>query len=89
MSEDAVFSVVIATRAWRFDAPASQTLLLSSSCRNGTCRTCICKMLSGQVHYRIEWPGLSPDEKREGAILPCVAYPDSDIMLDNVAARRA
>ena len=98
MNEDATFLVVIATRDWRFDAPASQTLLqsaakagitLPSSCRNGTCRTCICRMLSGQVHYRIEWPGLSPDEKREGAILPCVAYPDSDIMLDNVAARRA
>ena len=98
MNEDAVFSVAIAAREWRFDAPAGQTLLLSaakagitlpSSCRNGTCRTCICKMLSGQVHYRIDWPGLSPDEKRAGAILPCVAYPDSDIILDNVAARRA
>jgi hypothetical protein len=41
------------------------------------------------VHYRIEWPGLSADEKREGYILPCVAYPDSDITLESRAARRA
>ncbi len=53
-----------------------------SSCRNGTCRTCICRLLSGQVSYRIEWPGLSLDEKREGYILPCVAYPASDVVIE-------
>lgn len=52
-----------------------------SSCRNGTCRSCICQLLSGQVSYRIAWPGLSPDEKRDGYILPCVAYPASDVVL--------
>ena len=52
-----------------------------SSCRNGTCRSCICHLLSGQVSYRIAWPGLSPDEKRNGYILPCVAYPASDVVL--------
>jgi ferredoxin len=72
-----------------FAAPASLPLLqaaelagltlLDSSCRNGTCRTCICQLVSGQVVYRIEWPGLSLDEKREGFILPCVAYPASDV----------
>jgi ferredoxin len=55
--------------------------LVDSSCRNGTCRTCICQLVSGQVVYRIEWPGLSLDEKREGFILPCVAYPMSDVVL--------
>ena len=57
-------------------------LKLDSSCRNGTCRTCICKLTSGKVTYRIEWPGLSPDEKREGYILPCVAYPLSDVVIE-------
>jgi ferredoxin len=92
------FMVTVAPHGWQFEAPASRPLLLSagragitlpSSCRNGTCRTCLCLMTAGQVHYRIEWPGLSADEKREGYILPCVAYPDSDITLDNCAARRA
>ncbi len=72
-----------------FEAPASQTLLqsaqeaglpLSSSCRNGTCRTCICLLTHGRAVYRIEWPGVSAEEKREGYILPCVAYPASDVV---------
>ena len=56
--------------------------LVDSSCRNGTCRTCICQLVSGRVVYRIEWPGLSLDEKSEGFILPCVAYPTSDVVLE-------
>jgi ferredoxin len=54
---------------------------LPNSCRNGTCRTCLCKMVSGQVHYRIEWPGLSSDEIKDGYILPCVALPASDLVI--------
>ena len=73
-----------------FDAREDQPLLLAaeaaglafaSSCRNGTCRTCIRRVLSGEVRYRIEWPGLLPEEKREGWVLPCVAHPASDIVL--------
>ena len=60
---------------------------MPSSCRNGTCRTCLCLMLSGAVRYRIEWPGLSPDEKRDGYILPCVAIATSDLELEAPAAQ--
>ena len=75
----------------RFDCDPGQTLLqaadaagieLPSSCRNGTCRTCLCKLASGQIRYRIEWPGVSVDEKAEGWILPCVAEATSDVTLD-------
>jgi ferredoxin len=52
-----------------------------SSCRNGTCRTCVAQLSSGQVRYEIEWPGLSAEEKQEGYILPCVAYPCGDLVL--------
>lgn len=75
----------------RFDAPAHLPLLLAaaaagivmdSSCRNGTCRTCLRPLLAGQVHYRIPWPGLLPEEKQSGAwVLPCVAFPLSDVAL--------
>jgi len=75
-----------------FEAPASLPLLLAaeragltlmaSSCRNGTCRACICRLVSGQVFYRIAWPGLSADEKQEGYILPCVAHPASDVVIE-------
>ena len=73
-----------------YHAAADQTLLQSAlaagldvpnSCRNGTCRTCICELESGEIVYRIEWPGLSREEKAEGYILPCVAYPVSDVRL--------
>lgn len=60
---------------------AAAGIELLSSCRNGTCRTCICRLVSGEVRYRIEWPGLLPEEKRDGWILPCVAYPASDVVM--------
>ncbi len=77
--------------AVQFEAPDDLPVLLAaeraglameSSCRNGTCRSCICLMESGSVAYRIAWPGLSADEKREGWILPCVAHPTSDLALE-------
>ncbi|HXD42368.1 MAG TPA: 2Fe-2S iron-sulfur cluster-binding protein [Ramlibacter sp.] len=52
-----------------------------SACRGGTCRTCMCRLLSGQVRYRIQWPGLSAEEKAEGWILPCIAHAQSDLVL--------
>lgn len=90
----AVFTATVMPAGDTFAAPAGQTLLqsaelantpglkLDSSCRNGTCRTCICQLLKGQVTYKIKWPGLSLDEKREGWILPCVACPVSDVVLN-------
>ena len=54
---------------------------LRSACRNGTCRACIARVLEGRVHHRIEWPGLSAEEKSEGWVLPCVAVADSDVVL--------
>jgi len=40
------------------------------------------------VRYRIEWPGLSREEKAEGWILPCVAEAASDVVIEAPAARR-
>ncbi|CAB3918604.1 MULTISPECIES: 2Fe-2S iron-sulfur cluster-binding protein [Achromobacter] len=82
----ASYPVLVQPAGLRFDAPAGTSVLLAaqaagiklpSSCRNGTCRACMCLMLEGEVVYGIEWPGLSRDEKEEGWILPCVAQPVS------------
>lgn len=62
-------------------AAARAGIVLPSSCRNGTCRTCMCRLVSGEVGYRIQWPGLLPEEKAQGYILPCIAYPRSDLVL--------
>ena len=61
---------------------------LPSSCRNGTCRTCLCRLRTGKVVYTVEWPGLSVDERRDGDILPCVALARDDLVLDVPLARR-
>ena len=75
-----------------FDARPDQSLYKSMaqaniswpvSCRTGTCRTCMCRLLEGQVSYEVEWPGLSAEEKREGWILPCVARPLGDVVLQH------
>ncbi len=55
------------------EAVRSGGYALRSSCRNGTCRECMAQLIYGAVRYRIEWPGLSADEKAEGWVLPCVA----------------
>lgn len=73
---------------WWFEIAEGQTILMAaqaagirivSSCRNGSCRTCLCKIRSGQVQHVIEWPSLSYDEKTEGYALACVATADTDL----------
>ena len=90
-------TVRIEPHGYCFEAPASLTLLeaaaaarlkLPRSCRNGTCRTCLCKLVSGHVSYRIEWPGVSREERAEGWILPCVASADTDLVLEVPDAER-
>jgi ferredoxin len=85
-----IFQAQLDSQAPPFAASADQTVLLSalaaghallSSCRNGVCRTCICRLQSGRVSYRMEWPGLSAEEKAEGWFLPCVAYPAADLVI--------
>ena len=72
------------------DAPASSTLLHTllragvlwpASCRNGTCRRCIGQLQAGTVRYSVAWPGLLPEEKTQGCVLPCVALPTSHVVL--------
>jgi ferredoxin len=85
------FSVRVEPLGQSFEAPDSLTILeaagfanlrLPRSCRNGTCRTCLCKMTAGRVRYTIEWPGLSREEKAEGYILPCVAIAETDVVIE-------
>jgi ferredoxin len=91
LEPDAIYTVLIEPLGRSFEAPDSLTLLeaaafaglrLPRSCRNGTCRTCLCKMTAGRVRYQIEWPGVSAEEKAEGYILPCVAIAESDVVIE-------
>ena len=91
MSEVGTFAVRLLPSGRCFEATREETLLqsarnagigLPSACRNGTCRRCLCRLASGSVSYRIEWPGLSREEKADGYILPCVARPDSSLVIE-------
>lgn len=82
---------VVVPGGFRFEAPDGVPLLqaareagidLPASCRNGTCRTCMCRLRSGRIRYAIDWPGLTAEEKQEGLILPCVAIAESDLVID-------
>lgn len=82
---------------WTFDVDPGRSLLdaatqagieLPRSCRNGTCRACRCRLMSGAITYHIEWPGLLAEEKREGWILPCVAHAQQDLVIDAPLASR-
>lgn len=87
---DASFQALLQPSGRAFRADARRTLVesaalagieLPTSCRNGTCRTCLRPLLAGTVEYRIAWPGLLPEEKDGGWVLPCVAYPRSDVVM--------
>ncbi|BCN38709.1 ferredoxin [Alicycliphilus denitrificans] len=91
MSTPPFFTARVGDDGTQCDAWPDQPLLVSleqggidwpSSCRNGTCRTCICLLVQGQVRYEMDWPGLSAEEKAEGWVLPCVARPVSDVTLE-------
>ncbi|MCA1856495.1 2Fe-2S iron-sulfur cluster binding domain-containing protein [Massilia oculi] len=89
--------ILLHPAALAFEADADASILqaaeragiaLPSSCRNGTCRSCICRVLHGTAVHLIEWPGLSLEEKREGWILPCVAAAQGALELEAPLARR-
>jgi ferredoxin len=97
MSEPSTFTITLEPSGWCFPAGDGTSVLaaaeaagieLPSSCRNGTCRTCFCRLLSGSVRYLVEWPGLSLEEKRDGYMLPCVALAQSDLVIEAPLARR-
>lgn len=83
---------------WQLALAPRQTLLqaalaggvrLPRSCRNGSCRACICRLVSGDIRYQIDWPGLLAEEKAEGWILPCVAEASGDVVIHAPGAQRA
>ncbi|MEY4694055.1 MAG: hypothetical protein RLZZ95_504 [Pseudomonadota bacterium] len=90
-----IFTARVLPADVQFDVEGDLTLLeaaemgrvqLPSSCRNGTCRTCLCRLVRGEVSYTVEWPGLSAEEKAEGLVLPCVARPLTDVVIEQEAA---
>ncbi|MFZ6727105.1 2Fe-2S iron-sulfur cluster-binding protein [Undibacterium sp. MH2W] len=85
-----IVHLTISPQEWQCIVPTGKTLLeaslaagirLPSSCRNGTCRACMCQLIEGKIRYRIEWPGLSAEEKQASWILPCVAEAEGAVVI--------
>ena len=62
------------------DAAEKTEIEIESSCRAGTCGTCVAKVLKGEVTYDSDYDALSGLEP--GEILTCCAKPVSSIVID-------
>lgn len=59
-------------------------LPVRKACRNGVCGLCRCRLVEGEITYHWKEPhGLWQKDIEQGYILPCIAYPLSDLALDN------
>lgn len=94
MDRSQPFNVSVEGETQALAAPRSLTLLDAlelggvdwpSSCRDGTCGTCMGRMKAGRVRYETEFIVLSDQDMADGFVLPCVAYPESDVTLEGSA----
>lgn len=54
---------------------------IESECEQGFCGTCKTKLISGEVEME-STDGLEAGDKEAGMVLPCIAVPKSDVVLD-------
>ena len=71
---------VCAPDEYILDAAEKVGVEIESSCRAGTCGTCIAKVLKGEVTYEEDYEALS--DLAAGEILTCCAKPKTSIVLD-------
>lgn len=49
-------------------------------CQIGGCMSCLCRVKEGKVSYALE-PMLSENERHQGWMFACLAYPQSHLVL--------
>ncbi len=65
------------------DASLRQGVWLPFACGHGTCATCKCQLLEGDVEIGNASPfALMDVERDEGKILVCCAVPESDLVIE-------
>lgn len=70
------------TTAWPAETVLLDVLVDSGidvpfSCREGSCCSCVCKVVRGKVGME-DCPALLPSDAEDGYILACQALPESD-----------
>ncbi len=63
------------------DAAEREGIEIESSCRTGTCGTCVSKLLKGEVKYDQNYDALSDLE--EGYVLTCCSKPVGQVVIDS------
>lgn len=72
------------------DTLRSNELPVRKACRNGVCGLCRCRVVSGEFTYHWKVPhGLWQKDIDQGFILPCIAYPVSDLVLDQLSLQES
>lgn len=65
------------------DAAHSADILIAYSCRGGRCRTCLGRLMSGEVVYPGGLPdALSNEDIENGRVLFCSAHAASDLVIE-------
>ena len=65
------------------DAALRHGVVLPYSCKNGSCKSCQCRILDGEVHYPGKPPeALDLDDISRGLGLSCQAVANSDLLID-------
>lgn len=63
------------------DLAEANGIQLENACRVGVCGTCKVKLLSGEVYMETE-DGLQDEDRNQNLVLPCVAVPKTDLVID-------
>lgn len=61
------------------DSALDQGVQLPASCFTGTCVTCACRLIEGEIEQNEV--SLKPEEIEAGFILTCKSYPRSDCVI--------
>ncbi len=81
-------SLPCATTSTLLEAMGQAGLPVRQACRNGVCGLCRCRLREGEITYHWKRPhGLWQKDQEAGLILPCIAYPVTDLVLDQLTTQ--
>lgn len=85
ITDDGPQAATCAPTTTLLDAMRNAGLPVRKACRNGVCGLCRCRLVSGEITYHWKEPhGLWQKDIEQGYILPCIAYPLEDLVVDEI-----